>query len=75
MHRIYFFQIPYLKRAQELSKKKLLIFGSPWSAPAWMKTNDNMTGNGTLKGQPGGPYYKSWAQYFVRYKYFEISAT
>lgn len=61
------FKIPYLKQAQDLSQKKLLMFGSPWSAPAWMKTNNNMTGNGTLKGQPGGPYYKSWAQYFVKF--------
>ncbi|XP_076102150.1 lysosomal acid glucosylceramidase-like [Mytilus galloprovincialis] len=61
------YKVPYLKRAQELSNRTLLIFGSPWSAPAWMKTNNNMTGQGTLKGQPGGSYYKSWAQYFVKF--------
>ena len=42
------------------------MFGSPWSAPAWMKTNKNMTGNGTLIGEAGGPYYKTWANYFVK---------
>ncbi|XP_076443700.1 lysosomal acid glucosylceramidase-like [Babylonia areolata] len=60
-------KIPYIQQAQNLTGHKLRLFGSPWSAPAWMKTNKNMTGNGTLIGQPGGPYYKTWANYFVRF--------
>ena len=63
---LFILQVPYLKRAKELSNRTLLIFGSPWSAPAWMKTSDNMTGQGTLKGQPGGQFYKAWAQYYVK---------
>jgi glucosylceramidase len=42
------------------------LFGSPWSAPGWMKTNGHMKGGGKLKGTPGGEYDKTWAQYFVR---------
>lgn len=38
------------------------ILGSPWSAPAWMKTNDSLKG-GSLKPE----YYKAYAQYFVTY--------
>lgn len=38
------------------------IFGSPWSAPAWMKTNDNLKG-GHLKPEDYGVY----AKYFVKY--------
>lgn len=49
-----------------MNKRNLTLFGSPWSAPAWMKDNQNMTGKGSLIGQPGGKYYKTWAQYFVR---------
>lgn len=38
------------------------IFGSPWSAPAWMKTNDSLKG-GHLKTE----YYGVYAKYFVKY--------
>jgi glucosylceramidase len=38
------------------------ILASPWSAPAWMKTNDNSKG-GRLEPQ----YYSSYAVYFVKY--------
>ena len=44
----------------------LKVFASPWSAPAWMKTNNNITGQGGLKGGAGGVYYKAWANYFVK---------
>ncbi|KAK7115929.1 lysosomal acid glucosylceramidase-like [Littorina saxatilis] len=61
------YKIPFIQRAMAMSKRGIKMFGSPWSAPAWMKTNKNMTGNGTLIGQPGGPYYRTWANYFVRF--------
>jgi glucosylceramidase len=38
------------------------IIGSPWSAPAWMKTNNNMKG-GKLKTSS----YPIYANYFVKY--------
>jgi glucosylceramidase len=38
------------------------ILGSPWSAPAWMKTNYAVKG-GQLKPE----YYDAYANYFVRY--------
>ena len=38
------------------------ILGSPWSAPAWMKTNKNSVG-GSLKPE----YYGVYASYFVKY--------
>jgi glucosylceramidase len=38
------------------------ILGSPWSAPAWMKTNDDLKG-GSLKPD----YYDVYARYLVRY--------
>lgn len=40
----------------------IMILGSPWSAPAWMKTNDNLKG-GHLKPENYGVY----AEYFVKY--------
>jgi glucosylceramidase len=38
------------------------ILGSPWSAPAWMKTNNNVRG-GALKKE----CYDVYARYFVKY--------
>jgi glucosylceramidase len=38
------------------------ILGSPWSAPAWMKTNNNVRG-GSLKKE----CYAVYSQYFVKY--------
>ncbi|KAK3097705.1 hypothetical protein FSP39_012333 [Pinctada imbricata] len=61
------YKIKYIQMANQMSKQNLTLFGSPWSAPAWMKTNQNMTGKGTLIGEPGGKYFKTWAMYFVRF--------
>jgi glucosylceramidase len=43
----------------------LKIFGSPWSAPAWMKTNNNMDNGGYLKSDANTQ--TAWALYFVKY--------
>lgn len=53
--------IPVLKQILAINPKiKILI--SPWSPPAWMKTNGETYG-GNLKPE----YYKTYAQYFVKY--------
>ncbi|XP_045158968.2 lysosomal acid glucosylceramidase-like [Mercenaria mercenaria] len=61
------YKIPAIKDAMSFSKRNISLFGSPWSSPYWMKTNNNMTGKGTIKGEPGGPYFKAWANYFVKF--------
>lgn len=38
------------------------ILATPWSAPAWMKTNENSVG-GELRSE----YYGTYANYFVKY--------
>lgn len=60
-------KIPLIQRAQALSPRPLSLLASAWSAPAWMKTNGALIGKGTLKGQPGGKEYKTWAKYYVRF--------
>ncbi|XP_066465046.1 lysosomal acid glucosylceramidase [Eleutherodactylus coqui] len=60
-------KIPVIQRAKALSSQPLALFASPWTAPPWMKTNGKISGKGTLKGSPGGKYYKTWAQYFIRF--------
>lgn len=53
--------IPVLKQILAINPD-IKILGSPWSAPTWMKTNNNSIG-GSLKPQ----YYSAYAQYFVKY--------
>ncbi|XP_055946848.1 lysosomal acid glucosylceramidase-like [Argiope bruennichi] len=61
------YKIPFIKEAMNLVKEDLVLFGTPWSAPGWMKTNNAMNGKGGIKGNPGGKYYKTWANYLVRF--------
>jgi glucosylceramidase len=53
--------IPVLKEILAI-EPKIRILGSPWSAPAWMKSNDDVRG-GELKPECYGAY----AQYLVKY--------
>ncbi|CAI5449246.1 unnamed protein product [Caenorhabditis angaria] len=61
------YKIPFIKKAQQASNNNLKLFATPWSPPAWMKTNGRMVGAGKLLGDPNGKYYQTWAQYFVRF--------
>jgi len=53
--------IPALREILAINPR-IKILGSPWSAPAWMKTNGNLKG-GSLKPE----YYDTYAQYFVKF--------
>jgi glucosylceramidase len=53
--------IPILKEILSINPG-IRILGSPWSAPAWMKTNGKVKG-GKLKQE----FYPAYSQYFVRY--------
>jgi len=53
--------IPVLKEILAINPK-IMILGSPWSAPVWMKTNKDTRG-GSLKPE----YYDAYAKYFVKY--------
>jgi glucosylceramidase len=57
------FRIPFIKQAMATAGGKLTIFGSPWSPPAFMKTNNDMLHGGKLKPE----FYPSWANYFTRF--------
>ncbi|XP_053330638.1 lysosomal acid glucosylceramidase isoform X2 [Spea bombifrons] len=60
-------KIPLIQKAKALSRRPLSLFASPWTAPAWMKTNNAFSGKGTLKGEPGDQYHKTWAQFLDEY--------
>ncbi|MBU1404177.1 MAG: glucosylceramidase [Proteobacteria bacterium] len=54
--------LPMLKEALRLSGG-LKLFASPWSPPAWMKTNRQMNGGGRLLPE----CRDVWARYYCRY--------
>lgn len=55
--------IPMIKAAMETRNGGIALLASPWSPPAWMKTNNDMNHGGQLLPQ----YSKVWAQYYVKY--------
>jgi glucosylceramidase len=54
--------IPIIKEAQAISKDGFKIISSPWTAPPWMKDNNDWRG-GKLLPQ----YYDTWALFFSKY--------
>lgn len=54
---------PLLDRAQEVYGGDLDIMLTPWSPPAFMKTNGDRNHGGKLKEE----YKKKWAEYICRY--------
>lgn len=57
------FRIPFTKRALASAGGKLTLFASPWSPPAFMKSNNDMLHGGKLKPE----FYQSWANYYTRF--------
>ncbi len=54
--------IPMIKNAMAISKDGFKIIASPWTAPPWMKDNNDWKG-GKLLPQ----YYDTWALFFTKY--------
>ena len=57
------FRIPLIKRAIKAAGGELTLYASPWSAPAFMKSNNNMLQGGKLLPE----YYDTWATYFTKF--------
>ncbi|MWC26905.1 S-layer homology domain-containing protein [Paenibacillus sp. MMS18-CY102] len=55
------YMIPVLQQALAINPQ-LKIMATPWTAPAWMKTNGALN-----KGQLKPEYYDVYAQYFVKF--------
>lgn len=56
-------RIPLIKSAMQTAGGKMTLFASPWSPPAFMKSNNNMLKGGRLLPE----FYQPWANYFVKY--------
>jgi glucosylceramidase len=54
--------IPMIKDAMTRSKEGFKIIASPWTAPPWMKDNNDWKGGKLLPA-----YYDSWALFFSKY--------
>lgn len=57
------FKIPMIRESIKVAGNKTTLYASPWSPPAFMKTNNNMLQGGKLKPE----FYPSWANYFVKF--------
>lgn len=54
--------IPMIKDALAVSKEGFKIVSSPWTAPPWMKDNEQWVGGKLLP-----EYYDTWALFFSKY--------
>ena len=55
--------LPFIKAAQQVAQQPIKLLASPWSPPAWMKSNGQMNRGGCLLPQ----YRQAWARCFVRF--------
>lgn len=57
------YKIPLIKQATAAAGGKLTLFVSPWSPPAWMKTNHDLLHGGKLLPQ----FRQPWAEHYVKF--------
>ncbi len=57
------YTLPFLQDIKAFRGEELPLLASPWSPPAWMKTNGDMLHGGKLKKE----YYGVYAQYIVKF--------
>src|SRR6201996_1689200 len=57
------YRIPFIKEVMKAAGGKLTMFVSPWSPPAFMKTNNNVLHGGKLKPE----FDQSWANFYIKF--------
>lgn len=66
------YRIPFIKKAIESAGGQLTLYVSPWSPPAFMKSNKNILQGGKLLPE----FYQSWANYYAKFiKFYEAEGT
>lgn len=55
--------LPFIQAAQRVAGRPLTLLASPWSPPAWMKTNGEMNHGGRLRPECRA----AWAACYVRF--------
>jgi glucosylceramidase len=56
-------RIPFIKQARATARGNLTLFASPWSPPAFMKTNGSMLHGGKLRPEMRA----AWASYYAKF--------
>jgi len=57
------YKIPMVKEARAAAGEEVLMFASPWSPPAWMKTNGDVLHGGKLLDE----YKQVWANHYIKF--------
>src|SRR6202012_975826 len=57
------YRIPFIKEVTAAAGGKLTLFVSPWSPPAFMKTNNSVLHGGKLLPK----YDQSWANFYIKF--------
>jgi glucosylceramidase len=57
------FKIPLIKKATQTAGGKIILYASPWSPPAFMKSNKDMLKGGTLLPE----FFQPWATYYTKF--------
>ena len=57
------YRVPMIKDAIKTAGGKLLVYASPWSPPAFMKSNKSMLKGGSLLPE----FNQSWANYYSKF--------
>jgi len=57
------YRIPFTKKAIAAAGGSLTMYASPWSPPAFMKSNNNMLEGGRLLEA----FYQPWANYYAKF--------
>lgn len=55
--------LPLIKDAVKARNEDIKLVASPWSPPAWMKSNKKMNNGGHLLPE----YYRPWANYYAKF--------
>lgn len=65
----FLYKIPAIKLANELrvrrGKEQLKLMALSWSAPAWMKNNQNLV-QGHMRSNSSGPFCDAYARYLIK---------
>ena len=57
------YRIPFIKEVQAAAGGSFTLYASPWSPPAWMKSNKDVLHGGSLLPE----FHAAWANYFVKF--------
>ena len=55
--------LPFIKAARAVAGESIHLLASPWSPPAWMKTNGQMNHGGSLRPE----YRQAWARCYAKF--------